>query len=340
MNADSPKLTIATHTDLIEVLPLLTGYRPTESLVALFVDTTGRAPKAARFDLTLDPAHLADMFMTLIEQSQTSHDRAESVHLVAYSEDHHTAVQTLLFITDNWAIHTRTHDTSTGPGTVLGMIAAATADSWAAVNPDDPTEPTQWLPYPAGTSIIAAEAVLAGAFTEYQSRNELAATVKTPQPEAAAAFAARVAAISQPATIDTMIGWMGEWITNGYPSIDENEAAELTAAVQTVDVRDTAWCHISPADARHHVNLWRHIASRVDGTIARPVIGLLAAAAWIDGNGTLANIALDRADHTPGADTYSLFSLLHQLLRSGMPPSVWPGIRADLAEELRNRPQP
>ena len=136
-----------------------------------------------------------------------------------------------------------------------------------------------------------------------------------------------------------MTRWMGEWTADGHPRINKHDAAELTAAVQTVDVRDTAWCHISPTDARHHVNLWRDIASRADGTIALPVLGLLATAAWISGNGTLANITLDRADTTDGADTYSLTGLLHQLLQSGMPPSVWPGIRADLTEQLRNRPQ-
>ena len=127
---------------------------------------------------------------------------------------------------------------------------------------------------------------------------------------------------------------MTGWITNGYPRINSREAARLVAAVQAIDVRDAAWCHITAADALHHVDLWRGIAVRVDGPQARPVLGLLATAAWIAGNGTLANLTLERAKTTDGAAGYSLFGLVGQILDRGMPPTVWPGIRADLADQL------
>ena len=85
---------------------------------------------------------------------------------------------------------------------------------------------------------------------------------------------------------------MTGWITDGYPRINSQEAARLVAAVQDIHVRDAAWCHIATADALHHVDLWRGIAARVDGPKARPVLGLLATAAWIAGDGTLANLTL------------------------------------------------
>ena len=159
-------ITITSHTDLIEALPLLIGYQPAESLVALYLDPT-TTPKAARLDLSLNPVDLAHILHTLTEQCRTttSHQatdhqpagqtgsqsaspagsQAESVLLVAYSDNQATAVQTLLFITDNW----------NAAGTVLGMVAAAGPDSWAAINPTRPVDPMTdpmtgpggWQPY-------------------------------------------------------------------------------------------------------------------------------------------------------------------------------------------------
>ncbi len=123
-------------------------------------------------------------------------------------------------------------------------------------------------------------------------------------------------------------------ITEGYPRINSQEAARLVGAVDDIHVRDAAWCHIAAADALEHVDLWRGIASRVDGPKARPVLGLLATAAWIGGNGTLANLTLERAATTDGAAGYSLFGLLRQILDRGMPPTVWPGLPAELADQL------
>lgn len=52
-----------------------------------------------------------------------------------------------------------------------------------------------------------------------------------------------------------------------------------------------------------------------------PVATTLAGCAWLDGNGALAQIAIERAlDADPG---YSLARLLDRALRHGVPPSVW-----------------
>ncbi len=175
-------------------------------------------------------------------------------------------------------------------------------------------------------------------FQAYGTREELAATVTAPHPDDASVFAAQVDhAASGENTISSPAGmaeWMNGWITDGYPRINSHQAARLTAAVQDIHVRDAAWCHITEADALHHIELWTQIAARVDGTKARPVLGLLATAAWIGGNGTLANITLERAKTTEEAAAYSLLGLLGQILDAGMPPTVWPGIRAELAAEL------
>ena len=321
--------------DLIEVVPMFAGYRPTDSLVALYANANGFLDRAARLDLSLDPADLAricDKLTQLCREHDGTH--AQAVHLVAYSDDTHTADQTLLFIADNWG----RDRTATDPATILATLASASTDNWAEINPNQPEEPAARTPYPAGTSELAADAVVAGIFQAYGTRDELAATITAPQPDDADVFAAQIGQATTSAdrisSPDQMAQWMTGWIADGYPRINSHQAARLTAAVQDIHVRDAAWCHIAAADALKHVDLWRGIAARVDGPKARPVLGLVATAAWIGGNGTLANVALERAATTDGAADYSLFGLLREILDRGMPPTVWPGIRANITDQL------
>ena len=332
---NSRSLNLHSTLDLIEAVPMFVGYRPADSLVALYGNAAGRLDRAARIELSLDPVNLA-YTVNKLTQLCREHDgsQAQTLHLIAYSDDTDTADQVLLFIADNWG----RDRTPTDPSTILATLASASTDHWAEINPNHPTAPTERTPYPTGTSELAADAVLAGIFQAYGTREELAATVTKPHPDDANVFAAQVdQATNNEDTITNPAGmaqWMADWITNGYPRINTHEAAQLTAAVQDIHVRDAAWCHITAADALHHVNLWRDIAARVDGTRARPVLGLLATAAWIAGDGTLAGITLERAATTEGAANYSLFGLVGQILAAGMPPTVWPGIRADLTAQL------
>ena len=53
-------------------------------------------------------------------------------------------------------------------------------------------------------------------------------------------------------------------------------------------------------------------------------------AAWIGGQGALANMVLDRAAETEGYSRYSLFELLDGVLRAGINPREWNTIRTDI----------
>ena len=48
-----------------------------------------------------------------------------------------------------------------------------------------------------------------------------------------------------------------------------------------------------------------------------PVLALLGMAAWIGGQGALANLVLERAEHD-GCDQYSLLGLLQAVLERGL----------------------
>jgi hypothetical protein len=84
-------------------------------------------------------------------------------------------------------------------------------------------------------------------------------------------------------------------------------------------IRDDAWARMDPAHRHAHRRLWTDLTRRAQpGYVAAPA-SLLAVAAWQDGNGALANIALDRAlADDPG---YSMALLVRDALAAGAPPS-------------------
>jgi hypothetical protein len=100
----------------------------------------------------------------------------------------------------------------------------------------------------------------------------------------------------------------------------EYQVAWLTVALKDLRVRDDAWARMDPKDSNAHRRLWIDVVRRAQpGHIAAPA-SLLAFVAWQEGNGALANVALDRAlADNPG---YSMALLLRQVITAGAPPSM------------------
>jgi hypothetical protein len=97
-------------------------------------------------------------------------------------------------------------------------------------------------------------------------------------------------------------------------------AAWLIVALREVRVRDDAWARMDPEHRAAHLRLWSHLTRLArPGYVAAPA-ALLAFVAWQDGNGALANIALDRA--LLDNPRYSMARLLREALDSGAPPSL------------------
>jgi hypothetical protein len=99
----------------------------------------------------------------------------------------------------------------------------------------------------------------------------------------------------------------------------EDRIAWLAVSLVHLAVRDDAWARMVPEHRRAHLSLWADIVRRTDGPWLPAPASLLAFTAWQCGDGTLANIALDRA---LGADPdYSMALLLRDILTAGVPPS-------------------
>jgi hypothetical protein len=102
--------------------------------------------------------------------------------------------------------------------------------------------------------------------------------------------------------------------------VSNERAAWLIVALREVRVRDDAWARMDPEHRAAHLRLWTHLTRLArPGYVAAPA-ALLAFCAWQDGNGALANVALDRA--LADNPRYSMAQLLRQALDSGAPPSL------------------
>ena len=100
---------------------------------------------------------------------------------------------------------------------------------------------------------------------------------------------------------------------------DEDRFATLAISLANLAVRDDAWARMVPEHREAHLTLWADIVRRASGPWLPAPASLLAFTAWQMGDGTLANVALDRAlTVDPG---YSMALLLRDILAAGVPPS-------------------
>ena len=99
----------------------------------------------------------------------------------------------------------------------------------------------------------------------------------------------------------------------------EDRIAWLAVSLVHLAVRDDAWARMVPEHRQAHLSLWADIVRRTDGRWLPAPASLLAFTAWQAGDGTLANIALDRA--LAADPDYSMALLLRDILTAGVPPS-------------------
>jgi len=121
---------------------------------------------------------------------------------------------------------------------------------------------------------------------------------------------------------------------------DEDTFAWLAVSLVHLPVRDDAWARMVPEHRQVRLALWADIVRRAGGPCLPAPASLLAFTAWQAGDGTLGNIALDRAlAADPG---YSMALLLRNILAAGVPPSQarLPMTPEEVAESYRRAEGP
>jgi hypothetical protein len=100
--------------------------------------------------------------------------------------------------------------------------------------------------------------------------------------------------------------------------LTDDEIAWLGMLLVETRIRDYAWVRTAGEDWR--VELWSDVLRRVDPLYAPAPASLLGFAAWRQGQGVLANAAVQRAlDAEPH---YPMAHLIGQILHEGVPPDL------------------
>ena len=321
-----PRLSLRSPEDVIAIVPYLVGFDPESSLVVI-----GLAGKTVGFtgrvDLPIDTAELPDYRYAVEQLADATARNATACILVAYGPaEIVTPVMDL-------ARHSMT-----ASGLPVLEALRVTDDRYFSYVCDDPTCcPAEGKPVPGQGTRVQVAAVFAG-MTTRPNRADLAAVIAphAGQRRQQMNHAAQKAARQLSDELDTAdrSGEADQTRTlvrrRGIAAVDhslaqhragqhlsDDEAAMLLVLLHNLTVRDHAMLRTVATD----MGLWTDLTRRASDDLVASAATLLACAAWLGGDGALANIALDRADQAdPG---YTMAHLLRHALHAAIHPTLF-----------------
>ncbi|WP_051366591.1 DUF4192 domain-containing protein [Hamadaea tsunoensis] len=315
-----PHLTLRDPCDVAAAVPYLLGFHPADGLVVLGLRGNA-AVIVQRWELDADAEGLAEAVAGLVG------DAVDGVLLVGYGDAYQVRAAVA-------ALCVRL-----APPV---LCALRVAGDRCFCELCDGCTPPGGARFDDRGGRIAAEAVLAG-LSALPSRADLAGLVAPVGGAAALAMEAAVARADvelgrarlrarsrqDPDGIETLVGQGRDAVDSAlrtYRSggrLDDAAVAHLTLLLHALPVRDHAW--ESTDHEEWQLSLWTDLTRRAYPSLVAPVASLLAFAAWRDGNGPLATVALERALAVTPA--YGMANLLLDALLRGLPPDAlgsWP----------------
>lgn len=355
IDGEQAVLSIRTPGDLLAVIPYLVRFRPDDSIVVVGLsEPQTHIIFTCRSDLPEagDPIEVAE--------------RAEYLAYVLAAQEPGCAmiagfgpgvrvtpiVDAVLAELDGYGIPVRE------------ALRAEDGRYWSYLCVSGPCCPADGTPYDPYASEIAASATLAGCAV-LPDRAALAAMVAPVEGAARAAMRRATAGAEEPfgalvtreltanaagtydrplvrAGITAVTAAIDRHLGGGH--LSDHEVAWLGALLTHLRVRDEAWVRADARDDQEYRQamreLWTDVLRRVEPEYVPAPAGLLAYTAWRDGDGGLANVALERARLAD--PKYTMTGLLEKLLCTGTPPSAWrpltpADLRDDDAREARAR---
>lgn len=293
-------LRISAPGDLVAIVPYLIGFHPSHSLCAVVL-INNRVAASGRIDLPDDEDGISAVLGSLAhlcERAATDRE-ADTVALVGYGPG--PEVTPVMAAAAGWVAERGLH--------LLEAVRVDDDRFWSYTCTDPICCP------PEGRRIdreapIVVEAIAQGV-SPMVSREEVAGLVAA---NTGAQRAGMVAATEAARTwlkdvlADLSLGQTRLWTYGeGYrrvraamaayaagDTLNDVDAARLSVLLGNLAVRDVAWLLMEAADAETHRALWCDMTRRaVDNVEA--CASLAAFAAYLDGDGALANLALERA---------------------------------------------
>jgi hypothetical protein len=316
--------------DLLAGLPVLFGFRPTDSLIVVCLEQPrGRVGFRLRADLP-PPDHAEQVADYLVEVLR--HNAAEIVLVVACSDDPEAADPVVAALVGR-----------------LGSAAIELRDAvrcdgrryWSYVCDEPACCPPEGRAYDEGSSRLVAEAVLAGmellpdraaladrvAAVDGPDSQRMKSATATAEQELADELGDRARATMQldRQLLEAGVRCVGEIVDEQLADADAGlsdlAAARLSVWCSLTVVRDTVWAGIDSDNAPDHLRIWSGVARRVVPPYELPVLGLAGFSAWLSGDGALAWCVIERADEIDPDD--ALTDMLRDLLIRAVPPSFW-----------------
>jgi hypothetical protein len=337
----APVVKLRTPAELIQAVPRLLGYPPSDSVVVICLHgKRRRLGLTLRYDLEIAdvaPVELVDEIAARIR-----HDSATEVFVVVYAEEPPALDSDLPFreLADLMEAKWRFP---------LGEMLLAADGRWWSYLCDDPTCCSgDGTPIAAESEAIAAlsAALALSGKGMVANRRALAGTIaldddadtQSWRDDLAAAVTAgdRLDRPTHRSRLADLIDDLATRFEDPRTVIEDAEAAEIAVLSRDVIARDDVLVQGSDPQRRDVLlQVFRAASRRVPSPFDAPVCGMLAWLAYADGDGTIANIALHRAlGSDPG---YSLALLLVDCLDRQIPPEQLQAVMRDAAVDLDDR---
>ena len=308
--------------DLINSLPTLFGFTPSESLVA--IATSG---ERRRFGLRLRvdiPDERGVQALASLVVHHLREQGAEGAVLIAVTERQGVAMRLLGAV-----------ERMLPPIELVVGVRASATHYWTT----DAGFPADGIPYATSRHHLSiVKAVIAGQeiLPDRQALVDRFRAVDGPRRE----FLLRtteevvrkvVPLIGRAGDADlAAIGMreVGPILDRGSTArLDDADLVRLSVWMSSVAVRDAVWARITRDNADAMLGLLVQVSRSVVPPFEPAVLSLAAFAAWLTGDGAQALIAVERALAADPA--YSMAGLMLQLLEEGVSPSHWPRYPAD-----------
>lgn len=311
---DSAISPIRTPDELLGLVPHLLGFHPAESLVVLVVGDS-RLDLTARLDLAdaLQEGQLVNLLGRILARFPAARAWA-----IAYSADREGA----------WEVLEQAEGIL--GGRCLGILYVDGLRWWSGrARPGGRYRPL--------TAVSAVEATVRG-LPARPSRSELVRALE-PAPEEAEALAgtlqAQVERLSRrppngwPRAVTRLLGDLAR--QDRAPS--DSQCARLAILTLDAPTRDRVLCGLSEKTAQHHLRVWSQVVRRVPPWISVHATSLLGLAAWVSGDGALANVCVDRVAALT-AEVPMVVEFLKRTTEDVLPPSMWEEVRPALVEAV------
>jgi hypothetical protein len=319
-SAAAATVTARSPSDIVCMIPYVLGFDPADALVVVAIEGhPGRFGAVMRVDLVSaeDAGDLVEVVM-----GQVARHGFTRVVVVAFAASAGRAEPVMRPLLAELAARE------------VMVVEALRADGerWWSYTCDQACCPYDGVPYDPRSSLMAAQAVVAG-LAKAPSRDALRAYL-APAPDGLRTAVGQVC--------ETLLATRAEGAEPAFTPADVAAAAldarervakspgacldvetigRLLAMVQTVRLRDLVWLTLERAQADADLEVWAQVTRAAPDPWLPPAGALAGFAGWIGGKGVLAWHAVDRVREVD--PDYTMADLLAQALAQGVNPDMW-----------------